>query len=124
MQAQLKAWLVCAEECVTSDERGCELANAAIELTADNHPGRRIIEELKTNHRNRLASLCRRAGISQPEVLADTLTLLLEGARVSRQAAGSKGPSAKFTATAAAVIATFQSRTKVSLKSGVRKRTK
>jgi AcrR family transcriptional regulator len=124
MQAQLKAWLVCAEECVTSDERGCELANAAIELTADNHPGRRIIEELKTNHRNRLASLCRRAGISQPEVLADTLTLLLEGARVSRQAAGSKGPSAKFTATAEAVIATFQSRTKVSLKSGVRKRTK
>src|SRR3978361_742958 len=52
MQAQLKAWLVCAEECVTSDERGCELANAAIELTADNHPGRRIIEELKTNHLN------------------------------------------------------------------------
>ena len=71
-----------------------------------------------------LASLCRRAGISQPEVLADTLTLLLEGARVSRQAAGSKGPSAKFTATAEAVIATFQSRTKVSPKSAVRKRTK
>src|SRR5438309_4128211 len=38
VQAQLKAWLVCAEECVSSDERGCELANAAIELTADNHP--------------------------------------------------------------------------------------
>ena len=112
MQAQLKAWLVCAEECVTSDERGCELANAAIELTADNHPGRRIIEELKTNHRNRLASLCRRAGISQSEVLADTLTLLLEGARVSRQAAGSKGPSAKFTETAEAVIATFQAKSK------------
>jgi AcrR family transcriptional regulator len=86
MQAQLKAWLICAEECVTSDERGCDLANAAVELTADDHPGRRIIEELKTEHRNRLASLCRRAGISQPEVLADTLTLLLEGARVSRQA--------------------------------------
>jgi AcrR family transcriptional regulator len=124
MQAQLKAWLICAEECVTSDERGCDLANAAVELTADDHPGRRIIEELKTEHRNRLASLCRRAGISQPEVLADTLTLLLEGARVSRQAAGSKGPSAKFTATAEAVIATFQSRTKVSPKSAVRKRTK
>jgi AcrR family transcriptional regulator len=48
MQAQLKAWLICAEECVTSDERGCDLANAAVELTADDHPGRRIIEELKT----------------------------------------------------------------------------
>jgi AcrR family transcriptional regulator len=116
-QAQLKAWLICAEECVTSDERGCDLANAAVELTADGHPGRRIIEELKTEHRNRLASLCRRAGISQPEVLADTLTLLLEGARVSRQAAGSKGPSAKFTATAEAVIATFKAKSKASRKS-------
>jgi AcrR family transcriptional regulator len=120
MQAQLKAWLVCAEECVTSDARGCDLANAAVELTQGGHPGRRIIEQLKTEHRNRLADLCRRAGISQPEVLADTLTLLLEGARVSRQAAGSKGPSAKFTATAEAVIATFQSRTKS--KSSSRKR--
>ena len=109
---------------IAGDERGCDLANAAVELTADDHPGRRIIEELKTEHRNRLASLCRRAGISQPEVLADTLTLLLEGARVSRQAAGSKGPSAKFTATAEAVIATFQSRTKGGPKSGAPKRTR
>jgi AcrR family transcriptional regulator len=110
MMAQLKAWLACAEECLTSDERGCDLANAAVELTADDHPGRRIIEELKTEHRNRLADLCRRAGISQPEVLADTLTLLFEGARVSRQAAGCMGPSAKFSATAEAVIATFKAK--------------
>jgi hypothetical protein len=85
------------------------------------HPGRRIIEELKTEHRNRLAALCRRAGISQPEVLADTLTLLLEGARVSRQSAGSKGPSAKFMATAEAVIATFKTKKKGGHKSGLRK---
>jgi AcrR family transcriptional regulator len=110
MQGQLKAWLVCAEECVTSDERGCDLANAAVELTEDGHPGRRIIEELKTEHRDRLAALCRRAGISQPEVLADTLTLLLEGARVSRQSAGSNGPSSKFIKTAEKVIESFKSR--------------
>jgi AcrR family transcriptional regulator len=110
MQGQLKAWLVCAEECVTSDERGCDLANAAVELTDDDHPGRRIIEKLKSDHRDRLAELCRRAGISQPEVLADTLTLLLEGARVSRQAAGSNGPSSKFIRTAEKVIESFMSR--------------
>jgi AcrR family transcriptional regulator len=107
-QAQLKAWLVLAEECIASDERGCELATAAIELTGDDHPGRRIIEELKTSHQKRLVALCRQAGISEPEVLADTLTLLLEGARASRQSAGSDGPSAKFTATAEAVIANFR----------------
>src|SRR6476660_6939059 len=109
MQAQLKAWLICAEECVTSDERGCDLANAAVELTADDHPGRRIIEELETEHRNRLASLCRRAGISQPEVMADTLSLARGAASVRRQAAGRKSPRAEVTATGGAVIATFQS---------------
>jgi len=109
MPGQLKAWLVCAEECVT-DDRGCGLANAAIELTDDDHPGRRIIEELKNDHRNRLAELCRRAGVSQPEVLADTLTLLLEGARISRQTSGSTGPSSKFIATAEKVIESFVAR--------------
>jgi AcrR family transcriptional regulator len=110
MQGQLKAWLVCAEECVTADDRGCDLANAAVELTDDDHPGRRIIEELKSNHRNRLAELCRRAGIPQPEVLADTLTLLLEGARVSRQTVGSRGPSSNFIRTAEKVIESFMAR--------------
>jgi AcrR family transcriptional regulator len=110
MRAQLKAWLVCAEECVSADGRGCDLANAAVELTEDGHPGRRVIEELKTEHRNRLAALCRRAGISQPEVLADTLTLLLEGARVSRQTAGCNGPSAKFIRTAEKVIESFRAK--------------
>ena len=122
MRAQLKAWLVCAEECVSADGRGCDLANAAVELTEDGHPGRRVIEELKTEHRNRLAALCRRAGISQPEVLADTLTLLLEGARVSRQTAGCNGPSAKFIRTAEKVIESF--RAKPVRKDARRKQTK
>jgi AcrR family transcriptional regulator len=123
MQAQLQAWLVCADECVTSDARGCDLANAAVELTEDGHPGRRIIEDLKTEHRNRLAALCRRAGISQPEVLADTLTLLLEGARVSRQSAGSNGPSSKFIRTAEKVIESFKLRS-ASGKPGSREKSK
>ncbi len=110
---QLKAWLSLANECITSDERGCELATAAIELTASDHPGRRIIEDLKADHRKRLVALCRRAGMSQPGVLADTLTLLLEGARVSRRSMGNNGPSAKFVATAETVIAKFTSRARV-----------
>src|SRR5258706_15401971 len=122
MPAQLKSWLARAAECVTADGRGCDLANAAVELTEDGHPARRLIEEMKTEQRDRLAVLCSAAGIAQPEVLADTLTLLLEGARVSRQAAGSKGPSAKFTATAEAVIATFKAKPKASAKRASYKR--
>ena len=106
--AQLHAWVHGAAECVFSDDRGCELANAAVELAETNHPARRVIEEIKTEHRNRLARLCRAAGIAQADLLADTLSLLLEGARVSRQSVGVDGPSAKFIGICEAVIASFQ----------------
>jgi AcrR family transcriptional regulator len=111
-RAQLRSWLALAAECLASDDRGCDLANAAVELTEDGHPARRLIEELKIEQRNRLVALCRAAGIVQAEVLADTLTLLFDGARVSRQAAGSKGPSAIFIQTAETVIESFRTKPK------------
>jgi AcrR family transcriptional regulator len=124
MQAQLKSWLERAKDCITADGRGCDLANAAVELTQAGHPARRLIEEMKTEQRNRLAKLCRRAGISKSEVLADTLTLLLDGARVSRQAAGTNGPSTKFIATAESVIETFKAKPKSGSKALPRKQAK
>jgi AcrR family transcriptional regulator len=121
-QAQLMSWLKRAEDCITVDGRGCDLANAAVELTEAGHPARRLIEKMKTEQRDRLASLCRRAGIAKSEVLADTLTLLFEGARVSRQAAGCDGPSSKFISTAKTVIETFKVKPKASSKTSPRKR--
>jgi hypothetical protein len=52
--------------------------------------------------------LCRDAGISRADLLADTLSLLLEGARVSRQSVGAEGPSARFVRICETVIASFQ----------------
>lgn len=115
-RAQLEDWLERAEECVSEDGRGCDLANAAVELTEDDHPARRLIEQLKTDHRNRLASLCEAAGVAQSKELADTLTLLLEGARVSRMTAGRKGPSAEFMHTARSIIQAFKMKPKVKRK--------
>jgi AcrR family transcriptional regulator len=106
--AQLHAWIEGGAECVFGDDRGCDFANAAVELAESDHPARRVIEEIKTEHRNRLAKLCREAGIAQADLLADTLSLLLEGARVSRQSVGVEGPSAKFVRMCEAVIASFQ----------------
>src|ERR1700727_875967 len=120
-QAQLMSWLKRAEDCITVDGRGCDLANAAVELTEAGHPARRLIEKMKTEQRDRLASLCRRAGIAKSEVLADTLTLLFEGARVSRQSAGCNGPSSKFIATAQTVIETFKAKPKVGNKANDKK---
>jgi hypothetical protein len=69
------------------------MANAAVELTETDHPARSVIKELKSAQRDRLVALCRDAGIGQAELLADTLSLLFEGARVSVQTMGCQGPS-------------------------------
>jgi AcrR family transcriptional regulator len=104
---QLHAWVRRVAECVIADGRGCDMANAAVELSEAGHPARRVIEEFKTAQRNRLAKLCRAAGVEQAELLADTLSLLLEGARVSRQSVGAEGPSARFVRMSEAIIAAF-----------------
>ena len=76
-------------------------------MAAPDHPAGRVPEELKTSYRDRLAGLCREAGIAKADLLADSLCLLFEGARVSRQSVGADGPSARFIATAEAMIEAF-----------------
>ena len=110
--AQLHAWVRCGAECASGDGRGCDLVNAAVELAESDHPARCVIEEFKTAQRDRLARLCRNAGIAKADLLADTLSLLLEGARVSRQSAGVEGPCARFITIGEAVIAAFAYGTK------------
>ena len=105
--AQLHAWLRVGAECAVGDARGCDMANAAVELAETGHPARHVIEEFKIAHRNRLAQLCRAAGISKGDLLADSLWLLLEGARVSNQSVGVEGPSAHFISIGEAMIAAF-----------------
>jgi len=96
-QAQLGAWLkAMAKHVADLNERGCALANAAIELPDKDHPARQVIERFKVAQRDRLAALCRAAKLSEPELLADDLFLLLEGARVSAQSVGPEGPSARL----------------------------
>lgn len=108
--AELQAWIRCSVACIGSDERGCEMANTAVELTEGDHPAKRVIEEAKKRHRERLAMVCGRAGLAQPELVADTLALLLEGARISRQSEGAEGPSARFKRMAEAIVASFDRR--------------
>ena len=85
-RAQLRAWFEeMAEHVASADERGCPLANAAVELPEKDHPARRVIEDFKTAQRVKLIELCRAAGLREPDMLADELSLLLEGARVLKR---------------------------------------
>jgi len=110
--AQLHAWVRCGAECAIGDGRGCDMVNAAVELAETDHPARCVIEAFKTAQRDRLARLCRTAGIAKADLLADALSLLLEGARVSRQSAGVEGPCARFIKIGEAVITAFADGTK------------
>ena len=104
---QLYGFVDQAAQFIADDKRGCDLANAAVELTEEDHPGLRVIGEFKTRQRDRLAALCKAAGAAQPDLLADTLTLLIEGARVSRRSVGTAGPSGNLCRTSEAVITSF-----------------
>jgi AcrR family transcriptional regulator len=104
--AQLRAWLKdMSDHIVNRDERGCPLVNAAVELPDKDHPARRVIEECKVAARARIVALCRAAKLREPELLADELNLMLEGARVTAQSVGIDGLAARLKRMSEALIA-------------------
>jgi AcrR family transcriptional regulator len=109
--AQIRAWLAeMADHLANPGERGCALANAAVELPDKAHPARRVIEDYKIAQRHRLIDLCRGAGLSDPEMLADELHLLLEGARVTSQSVGADGLGARLARMGETMIAAHMPR--------------
>jgi AcrR family transcriptional regulator len=95
--AQLEGWVRYVEQVLTDGgERGCAIANAAVELRDTDHPARQIIDDYKTRKRNRLVTLFREAGYDEPDQLADEVFLLFEGARISIQCcSGPSGPASR-----------------------------
>ena len=91
--AQLDGWVRHCEKVLTDGgERGCAIANAAVEMRELEHPARKIIDDYKTRKRNRMVKLFTDAGYAEPDQLADELFLLFEGARISLQCCSS-GPA-------------------------------
>jgi AcrR family transcriptional regulator len=110
-RAQIRSWLMdVADILADKNHRGCALANAAIELPDKTHPARRVVEEFKLGQRKHLAQLCKSAGLKDPEMLADELYLLLEGARVTAQSIGIDGLGARLTRMGEALIAAHEAK--------------
>jgi AcrR family transcriptional regulator len=108
-RAQLRGWLADVSSRIASaDDRGCALANAAVELPEKDHPARRVIEGFKTAQRQRIIELCSAAGLADPEMLADELFLLLEGARVTAQSIGRDGLGDRLIRMGEAMIAAHE----------------
>jgi AcrR family transcriptional regulator len=104
-KGQLVAWLrhICDFK-EHEAERGCALANAAVELPEQDHPARRVIREYKTAAREQLIRLCRDAKLADAERLADQVFLICEGARVTAQSVGTTGLSARLAGMLEALI--------------------
>lgn len=95
--AQLCAWVSSLGAALAkAEDRGCPMANAAVELPDKDHPARAVIEQYKNQQRDRLVQLCRDAGFVDPESLADEIFLLMEGACVNVQSVGRRGPGARL----------------------------
>src|SRR5262245_9881360 len=73
-RAQLRAWLEnMAGHLDSGEQRGCALANAAVELPGKDHPARRVIEAFKTAQRNRITEVWSAGDLAQPGLLGDAL---------------------------------------------------
>ncbi len=91
----LDAWVDYVEDVLTNKlERGCAIANAAVELDAE-HPARAVIEAYKSRKRANPVKLFKSARYREPELLADEVFLLFEGARINIQC-GKKGPASRL----------------------------
>lgn len=87
-QKRLDAWVNYVEDVLSNKlERGCALANAAVELPPS-HPARAVIEAYKARKRESMVDLFTAAHFREPQRLADEIFLLFEGARISLQCGG------------------------------------
>ena len=103
--AQLRAWVNHLGNSIADPvNRGCALANAAVEIPEKDHPARAVIEQHKTQLREHIAKLCQAAGFVEPERLADEIFLLLEGARVNMQSVGPYGPCTRVSEMVCALL--------------------
>lgn len=87
--------------------RGCPLANAAVEITEPDHPGRPIIEQYKAEMRRRFRQLAHEMGSRDADSLGDALLLLWEGCYLTRLTLGQHGPVQDAGKAARALIAAY-----------------
>jgi AcrR family transcriptional regulator len=82
---QIEALFEAFRDELTSDaaERGCAMANAAVELDED-HPAKQVIRAHKMELGKRMRALCREMGARHPDQLGDSLMLLFRGAFSAR----------------------------------------
>jgi AcrR family transcriptional regulator len=85
-RAQILGWAAFfAKEMIKGSHRGCPFINSVAELPDQASPARRLIAKHKKRQWQRLARLCKAAGLALPEDTASEMMFALEGAQVAAQ---------------------------------------
>jgi AcrR family transcriptional regulator len=102
IEAQLR-WI--SRYAMSRQFRGCPFINAATEFPDPTHPGRAICVANKEKLHGRLADLARVLQVQEPELLADQLVLLIDGAFANAQILHKTSAARSLAAAGLALIA-------------------
>ncbi len=83
---------------------GCPFLNVATEYPDTDYPGHQVALEHKQSVRVRFRQLAKEAGAKKPDVLADQLFLLMDGAYMASRMFGTKNPAARLVEAAQTLI--------------------
>ena len=107
-RAQLRAIMTYLAERTTQEGYlGCPFINYCAEFREADHPGRRVAAAVKREMRQRFLAIAEALGAPRPQLLADGLLLLVEGAYAISQtlSAGRDGPGQALAWSAEALVA-------------------
>ena len=93
-----------ADKMSQPDFRGCPMSNVAVELSEPSAAGREVVEACKSELRSVFLQLTRELGVATPELLADGLLLVIEGAIATHHVFGSQGPAHSMLITCEALV--------------------
>jgi AcrR family transcriptional regulator len=83
---------------------GCPFLNVATEYPEASYPGHRVAVEHKQTVRKRFRQLTKEMGAPEPEILADQLFLLMDGAYMASRMFGPKNPASHLASAAKTLI--------------------
>ena len=83
---------------------GCPFLNVSTEYPETDYPGHQVAIEHKQSVRVKFRQLAKEAGAKKPDILADQLFLLMDGAYMASRMFGTKNPAAHLTEAARVLI--------------------
>lgn len=108
-QAKILAMFQAVQKVATSPQcMGCSFQNAALEFPGIDHAAHQVAIKHKDMVLQRIQHLAREAGLKEPEVLANQLLLLMDGAWTASRMYGAQNPAVDLVPAVKALLLAHQ----------------